>query len=80
MGEGPATQQSDGSLHIDITAQVTSYDYDCKTLHSGQDQIVGDLQPVPALAGSISWTENGKSSPGDMVLVKYKSTRSLFNP
>ncbi len=77
-GDGTAYQQMDGSLKLDVTAKVTSYDYDCLNSHLAQDTIRGDLFSVPALAGRIEWTENGQSQEGDMVLTKYISRGTIW--
>ena len=57
--DGSAYQQVDGSLKLDVTAKVTSYDYDCLNSRLAQDTIRGNLVAFPALAGRIEWTENG---------------------
>jgi len=77
-GDGTAYQELDGSLKLDVTAKVTSYDYDCLNSHLAQDTIRGDLFPVAALAGRIEWTENGQTQDGDMVLTKYTSRGTIW--
>ncbi len=76
-GEGPVHQEN-GGLRLEISAQVTNHDWDCNVTHTAQNLVTGFLQPTVAFAGPAQWTENGKQSSGDMVLVRYTSSRRLY--